>query len=257
MNLSNKAWCVISVLSAVLALPSQAAPSSTERVGPVAKPAPRVKAFMPGATTLLVQDVRPWDSAANEEILTNLGVTYDVVGSAGLADVPLARYSTLIISSDQPQAFYDALAAQTNAVSRWLKKGNKTLSFHGAPSGWQSGDWTFALPGGTTHQIAYDGTNMVSQANHPLVAGAPQMILGSSASHANFVPGPKLGSDAIVATDTTGAPTLLDYCVGTSRVMATGMTLEIAYAYNWDARPILVNMLTAGTQAPGCPQERR
>jgi hypothetical protein len=227
-----------------------AAPSSTIR--PHNAASALVHTNLQGATVLLLEDVEPWGSNANETILASLGVAYDVATSADMPTLKVGKYSTIIVASDQPQPFYDALTAFLPKIDKWLLAGAHTFELHAADNGWEGGFLSVTLPKGVSINQAFDYTNYVVLPNSPLVAGAPATIAGSYASHVNFNPG-QLNSFNTVITDTTGAPVLLDYCINKkSRIIASGETLEIAYNDGWDATPVLVDMLTASTTTPGC-----
>src|SRR5690349_19115385 len=70
---------------------------------------PAGTSHMEGATTLLVEDAAPWGYRSNEKVLKSLGVAFDTVSSKRFKSVDLDLYSAIIVASDQPQAFYDAL----------------------------------------------------------------------------------------------------------------------------------------------------
>lgn len=211
--------------------------------------------FAARSTTLLLQDVPPWQTDSNERVLTQLGVPFEIVGSAQLRTVELRRYTTIVVASDQPQRFYDRLGKHVGAIERWLRHGGqRTLEFHGADSGTQGGVWSFTLPKGVRREdTVYRKRNYVHVADSPLVAGAPSPMLGHWASHVTLDPGTVDRSRAIVV-DRDRRPTLLDYCVGPGRVIVSGQTVEYAFRFGGDVAPMLPNMLRESTLQPGCPR---
>jgi hypothetical protein len=204
-----------------------------------------------GATVLLLQDVAPWGTDSNEQVLAGLGLAFDQAGSRRFALLDLSKYTTIIVASDQTQAFYDAVGPQMPRVNRWLRTGERTLQFHGADRGAQTGQWSFELPRGVTgvHQD-YRRLNDVVQPSSPLAAGLPLRMSGTDASHTTLRLGKVDASAVIIAW--YGRPTLLDYCYGRGRVIASGQTVEVAYRF-FDFGQVLPNMIAASTTLPGCP----
>jgi len=64
-----------------------------------------------GATAAIIKDANPWGKvpAANETLLTNMGVLFDVITSASLPAMNLSAYKLIIIAGEQPAAFYTAI----------------------------------------------------------------------------------------------------------------------------------------------------
>jgi hypothetical protein len=204
------------------------------------------------ARILLLQDVAPWGFTSNEDILNGLGLAFNTLGSAQMGRLVLSNYSVIIVASDQPQAFYDALKRLMPRVNTWLRTGRRTLQFHGADQGFENGLWSFRLPLGVTGNHAeYEESNNVIKPARPIAAGLPAVITGNSASHTSF----NLGSvrrDNVIIEAPAGQPTLLSYCYGRGRVFASGQTVEFAYGVGWDFAPLLVNMTKLSTTRPGC-----
>jgi hypothetical protein len=77
---------------------------------------------------------------------------------------------------------------------------------------------------------------------------------GDFASHDSFTnlfP----GSVVVAQAQGSGLPTLVEYAMGTGRILITGQTLEITWEQGWDGAPILENSLLdmvdwASQQAP-------
>ncbi|MBN1774434.1 MAG: hypothetical protein JXB32_24455 [Deltaproteobacteria bacterium] len=109
---------------------------------------------------LVLQDRDPWGSRAVEHVLDDLGLDYDVVGSAALAATDLTAYHKLIVPSAQPRALYEALAAARGQLDAWLgPEGGeadlgyeRVLELHGATDlARPEDDWCgLELPGGFT-----------------------------------------------------------------------------------------------------------
>ncbi len=103
---------------------------------------------------MLLEDTFPWGFDSNHVALNMLGEPYELHYSWELPYLDLTQYSLIIISSDQPQSFYDTLAPYISPGGKlynWTMAGG-ILDFHGACWGWQGSDWTisFTLPGGVS-----------------------------------------------------------------------------------------------------------
>ncbi len=190
---------------------------------------------------LLLKDVNPWASTANEDILKKLEVAYSVAGSANMASLTLGIYQVIIVASDQPQAFYDAFQANFSKFEAYVTGGG-VLMFNGADKGWQNGFWA-QLPGGVTHEIKYDGANYVADPDHPAVEGVANHFIGNAASHDHFMTDTIPDNAKLITKDSSGAFTGIEYSLGSGRVIASGITLEASYAWGWEGGKILVNLI--------------
>ncbi len=206
---------------------------------------------------LLVKDVNPWSSTANEDILNANGIPYAVMGSAGFAAADLGQYPVVIVASDQPQGFYDVLAANESKLASYVHGGGK-LQFGAAAWGWNYGDASqVTLPDGVVISPRSEAYNIVTMPDHPVVAGIPSPFYGTSASHASFSALPRYAS-FIAFTGTTEqapnwAPTLVEYASGKGCVLALGQPLEAAYSWGWDWGAMLPNAILHMVQDP-CPR---
>ena len=192
------------------------------------------------AHVLLVQDVFPWDSNANQTVLSGLGIAFDTVGSEGLASVDLGRYTHILVPSDQPTSFYFAFAANKARIDAWVGAGG-VLEFHAAGWGWAGGDASFVtLPGGMHIQPHGADQNFVLRPDHPLVEDVPSPFSGTSASHAYFTSIPAVAT--LVASDDFGRPNLVVYRQGAGLVVAGCQTFEFEFPAHAAGR-ILSNMI--------------
>lgn len=256
--MTNRRFC-FPALALLLASTHALALSTTqrpaEREAVQARPLASTAALVAMPTTLLVQDVAPWDTNANETILNRLGVPFAAATASELANLSqeaLAQFTVIVVASDQPQDFYDLLAAQMDKLGKWVKAGPRTLEFHGADMGWSGGRFTGTLPKGVTSNARKDYMEQVLRPKWSLMKSVPTTFTGSWASHDTF--NFESPIKAIVA-DTSGGATLLDYCWKPGRIIVTGLTLEVAWAQGWAAKPVLENLLAASTSAPGCQKE--
>jgi hypothetical protein len=176
----------------------------------------------------------------------------NVLSAADLPSIDFEIYSSIVVSSVQPQSFYDTLGTYMPAIKTWLKNHRHTLEFHGADFGGADGHWTFSLPGGVTSKHVLDYTNYVVNDESPLMVGVPSVLNGNYASHNNLKLG-SVASSAIVVSDSANKPTLLDYCIAKKgRVVVTGITVEFSYNYSYDFAAVLPNMLSSTALTPGC-----
>jgi hypothetical protein len=200
---------------------------------------PRTNAV--GAQVLLVQDILPWGSEANNSVLDANGIAYDVVNSSQLAGTNLSAYDDLIVAGDQSTPTYQKLAQRAAQIDSFVVNGG-TLEFHAAGWGFAGGNPTgITLPGGMHIVNSYSSLNDVLLPGHPLVVGVPDPFTGNLASHAAFTSIPD-GAELIVRDD-HGIPNLVSYRHGLGRVVAAGQTLERGFSYGEAAGIILQNLI--------------
>ncbi len=196
---------------------------------------------MAGATALLIQDLAPWGTAANEAVLADNGIAFDMIPSSAIASTDLSAYALVIVPSDQPTSYYSRLGAQATQLNEYVSDGG-TLEFHAAAWGFAGGDASIVtLPEGMRINFYYSDRNDVLDPSHPLVAGVPDPFFGTSASHSYFSSVP--AGAILVAADDLGRPNLVIYDSGRGRVIAGGQTFEFGYANDQDAGLILRNMI--------------
>ena len=218
---------------------SDRAPAGYQAPASQARVAPRTNGV--GAHVLLVQDVLPWGSEANNSVLEANGIPYDVVNSNQLAGLNLSAYDDLIVAGDQPTPTYQRLTQRAAQIDSFVVNGG-TLEFHAAGWGFAGGNPTgVTLPGGMHIVNSYSSLNDVLLPGHPLVAGVPDPFTGNLASHAGFTSIPD-GAELIVRDD-HGIPNLVSYVHGLGRVVASGQTLERGFSYGEPAGRILQNLI--------------
>lgn len=206
-----------------------------------------------GNPVLVVMGHLPWDSDALLQVLDANGLGYDIVDTEGLGSTDLAAYRLVILASDQTQPFYDALAAHTGALERYVRNGG-FLWFSAAAWGFAGGSVDgWVLPGGVTVEgPVYEFANAVMEPDHPLVQGIPSPVFGDFASAAAFR---DLPSDAtvIMTGQSSSEPTLVEYEHGAGRVLGTAQPLEFAWTFGWELGLLLDNGVpyAAGFEAFG------
>jgi len=192
------------------------------------------------ARALVFQDALPWGSDALEQVLENNGIAYDLVGSAEMATIDISVYEAVFISNDQPPGFYDSYTSNAARFQEYVSGGG-FLWIGAAAWGWNGGDATgLPLPGDVTvSDLLLESENVVVHTDHPVVAGLPETYFGTEASHTTFDNSPEGSTIAIGAT--SRRPTLIEYGVGSGRVLALAQTVEFAWIEGQDGGLILDN----------------
>jgi RTX calcium-binding nonapeptide repeat (4 copies) len=236
-----------SMTHSVMAFTSVDPPKDGELTPPLAQGG---GVILQGGEVLLIKDVDPWQSKANEDILTAESITYDVINSGAIPATDLCSYKMVIVASDQPQSFYDVYDANLTKFTDYVSEGG-LLQFNGGDNGWEWGFWN-QLPGGVTHENYYDEMNWVVKPLHPIVEDVPNPFYGSFASHDHFLSYQGVGAD-VITQDEASLPTTIEYYLGNGRVIASGLTLEYGYQYGETAGLILSNTIKyAYMNARGC-----
>ncbi len=196
---------------------------------------------------IILKDTDAWRFPANEQILNELDIDYSVAGSPDFGRIDLNDFKFVIVASDQPQAFYNALDAHLSEFDAFVRDGG-LLQFNGADKGWETGFWK-ELPGGVTHKKLYDSENHVINEDHPFVKDVPSAFTGDYASHGHFLNIP--GQTTMITRDTAGVQTMIEYGLGSGKIIASGVALEAAYGWGWDGHQILVNIIKYALELKG------
>ena len=196
-----------------------------------------------GGPVLVLMDALPWDSDALLQVLDAHTIPYDIVGSDGMGEVDFGAYQAVIVSNDQPQAFYNAYADNLTRLEEFAVRGG--LVWVGAASaGFNGGSFGGTpLPGGATIvEEVFEDANDVLEPDHPAMAGVPNPFAGDAASHSTFL---DLPEDALVITTGAGSgePTMAEYRLGAGMVLGTAQTLEYAFEFGEDSGLILENLV--------------
>lgn len=192
-----------------------------------------------GSGVLLIKDVDPWGNTADEQVLSGLGMAYDVISSSAIATTALSNYCLVIVAGDQPTSFYETLQSNMAQLEGFVSGGG-ALEIHAADGGWNGGSWS-VMPGGVTHTFATDDLNYVVDPTNPIVAGVPSPFTGTLASHGSFTNLPE--GTSVITTDSAGAPTTVIYKIGAGTVVAAEGPLEYGYATGESTGVMLANMI--------------
>jgi hypothetical protein len=201
--------------------------------------------FGAGSTVKVFRDELPWDSEALDSVLSAEGLTlgqstdqYQVYQSAAMTETELnPGIDLVIISNDQPQAFYDNYAANQDRFDGFVRNGG-TILWCACDMGWNYGSIetsTLTLPGAVDVNYSLDQINIITDSDYALLDGLADTLHGNYASQEYFG-NPPYGAITYL-TDTDGHPTMIAYEEGDGWVILSGQPLE----YNYD-RKDLYNM---------------
>ncbi|HPB29621.1 MAG TPA: hypothetical protein PLU41_16350 [Acidobacteriota bacterium] len=194
-----------------------------------------------GGMVCVFKDVDPWGSTSVEGLLLAGGMPYAVHTSAEFGTLDFSAFGLIVVSSDQTQTFYDNYAANAAKFTDYVVAGG-TLFFSACDQGWNTGQLNAPLPGGMVYSFNPALHNNTLNPCHPTVHGVPNPFWGNWVSHGTFSNVPA-GAEVIAVTQGTGLPTLVEYTLGSGIVLASALTLEIAYDWEWDGGRILANSL--------------
>jgi hypothetical protein len=192
-----------------------------------------------GNTVLIIQDQYPWGSDAIQQVLNAYGVGYDQVGSSEIPTIDLSPYELVIIPSNQTGGFYTTWNANIGRFEAYVEAGGALWL---STCAYSSTSPEPLVPGDVINATDLDYYNDIIEPTHPWVAGVPDPMYGDYASHDSFT-NLYAGSLVVARAQTSGDATLVDYRMGTGRILITGQTLEFAWADGQDGALILHNSL--------------
>ncbi|WP_246454715.1 pyrolysin [Thermococcus camini] len=203
---------------------------------------------------LILKNSDAWGTPAVEDVLTGMGVPYDVMTSTELQNKTardlIGAYDMIIIVSDQGQQFYNEIGPQMGKLEEYVKAGN-VLEIHAANWGWNGGLWTTPLPGNVTITQSYSGRDYVIANNTTLIS--------SYASHGYLIGLPANAEIITVqapgGSPDYGKPSTAVYAFGNGNVFVTGLTIEYSVARKgpeWKAfyKEVIINNLGYSSMAP-------
>ncbi len=81
------------------------------------------------ATTdvLLIQTVAPWKTATNEEVLNELGISFDKVTAQEARSIEYSDYRVVIVANDQNSLTYTILKQQKERLEAFVEEGGILL----------------------------------------------------------------------------------------------------------------------------------
>lgn len=183
-----------------------------------------------GKKVLILKNVDAWNFDTNEVVLTELGVSYDVMTADQLNSLTTSdlinTYDMILIASDQNQVFYNDLGPQMLKLEEFVKAG-KVLQVHAANWGWHGGLWTTSLPGGVSITRGYS--------NYDYIVKNGSWLYSNYASHGYLINVPADAEIVTVQGDGTTPdytkPSTIIYSLGRGRVLVSGLTFEYSVRY--------------------------
>lgn len=200
---------------------------------------------------LLIEDTLPWKSNANSTVLNSLNIPFDKVKAADFLSKDLGSYSVLIFANDQSFSTYANYSFFMAQVESFASLGG-TVIFGACDGGWASGILNTALPGGVTKFQQYSNKNYIVDSDHPIITGElidnvqlkTSDLVSNYCSHTCFTESTlPSGSRIILRDEVKDAPTLVEYPLGTGKVIASGLTWEHNFANNKTFAPIAMSDL--------------
>jgi hypothetical protein len=202
---------------------------------------PRQTGFRSGTVVKVLRDIPPWDSYGLDTTLTGIGLTagtangqYTIYSSSDLPSISLIPgIDILIISNDQPQAFYNSLSMNLYGITKFVHDGG-TVFWETCDMAWNYGSYADAgldtFPGGVTQTTMYDTLNTVFDSDYSLTGVMGNTLIGDYASNKRYA---NLPDSAIVYTlNSVSDPTLIALKFGNGVIFYSGQPLE----YNFDRR---------------------
>ncbi|MEH7223246.1 Ig-like domain-containing protein [Bacillus sp. JJ1566] len=187
---------------------------------------------------LLIEDVRPWSTTTNDQVLSKIG-EYDKVTTSQFLRVNLANYAVVVFANDQPFNSYENYTDFKEHLETFAELGG-VIVFGAADGGWANGNLIEALPGGIQKNSHYEYRNYITDQSHPIVTGSltDQKVLQNSELYENYTSHVSFeeatlppGTKVILRETTTDRPTLIEYPLEKGRVIASGLTWEYNYLY--------------------------
>ncbi len=185
---------------------------------------------------LLVEDVLPWDSDANQVVLSQL-TEYDKVTTSRFLTVDLSKYGVIVFANDQPFNTYENYKAFKEYMELFASIGG-VIVFGACDAGWSNGELVEKLPGDVSKKTHYVYNNYIVDYSHPIVTASltdnnkldDSDLYNNYCSHVSFdehsLPA---GTKIIIREKDSDRPTLVEYPLGKGRVIASGLTWEHCY----------------------------
>jgi uncharacterized protein YjdB len=189
---------------------------------------------------LLIEDQNPWNSNANQTVLSQI-TQYDKISTSDFLSIDLKNYGVIVFANDQPFSTYSNYAKFKEHLELFANIGG-VIVFGAADSGWANSTLTEDLPGDVKKKHQYEYKNYIDNYSHPIVTGSlidNKMLQDSElnwnyTSHTIFDESTfPAGTTVILRETSSKKPTLIEYPLGKGRVIASGLTWEHNYAYGY------------------------
>ena len=195
---------------------------------------------------LLIETTKPWASESNRKMLNELATagfigSYDIctVNQFSAGGINLTQYQVIMFANDQTTNTYQRYLFIADELEQYAKSGGVVV-FGACDEGWGgSGSLSGALPGGVSKVNSFQHYNYIVDNGHAIVTGAltdrrisliDSDLSGNYCSHVSFNEStlPK-GANIIFRGSGDNRPTLVEYALGSGRVIASGLTWEYYY----------------------------
>lgn len=194
----------------------------------------------------ILEDDHPWTINATQQILTQYGVSFDVIHSTWFGGLNLQQYQKVIVSSAQSSAFYAALTTHRTWLENYANAGG-ILEIHAATQGV---DWI--LPGGA--EFRYNTTQNIDiechaamlswppinyALYHPYWIREPELEAWAWSSHGYFLN--TIGTYGICSDG--AEPVFFENATGDGFIIATAQTVEWAWQDSLNYSMFLENLV--------------
>ncbi|MGM0581172.1 MAG: S8 family serine peptidase, partial [Bacteroidota bacterium] len=195
---------------------------------------------------LVIQNELAWGVDMVNFIYEQTNITALGIYSSELEAYDLSNIDLIITTGDQTTQYYEDLSAQVTKLESFVNNGG-TVQYQVATQGAD-----VQLAGGVESIYGNkESFNIVKDSLHPIVSGLPELLEGSSANH-NYLNNLPENASSIVDTEVSGVPTLVEYQIGSGKVIATGMTVEFLYSYGgFNSTLLLGQILSYSLEASG------
>lgn len=206
-----------------------------------------------GREFLIVKDCNAWYAAANEIVLSDFGVAYQVINSTGVSETDLTAFTDVVLVSTQPASYYDRLGAASDDLQAFVEDGG-TLHAHVATSGYPctTRGTGRILPGGVGTRVNLFDDLEITATENPIVEGINNLDGWNRSTHGWLTNLPE--SATVIAGfqgTPTDRPTFAEYGVGDGTVLATTQTVEWPFFSSNGTRTLLFNDLAYTGGATG------
>lgn len=185
---------------------------------------------------LLIEDDLPWDSTANTTVLNEIDVDFKKIKTNELSNENLWNYDMIVVANDQSYSTYNNFKQFKEQIDLFANFGGIVI-YGACDAGWANGIIQTDLPGGVKKVKNYCYYNHIVDSEHPIVTASLSDGNGISdfdlhefyCSHNDFVESSLPDNCNIILKSDSGAPTLIEYPLGSGYVIASALTWEYNY----------------------------
>ncbi len=197
---------------------------------------------------LVIQDNYAWGLMMSDFINNNFALVPDVINSNLIPVTDFSKYNLIIVTGDQSSYYYYMISSYKSKFEEFLQNGG-TIQYQLATQG-----DNIELAGGIEMFFGYQQDyNLSVLPGHPILEGLPKILTGNFVSHC-YIDSTTMPKNTKILTTTynEGLPTTIEYNYGLGKVIATGMTWEYLYNYNYVAGAMLYNATKYSITHSGC-----